>query len=123
MANLAFSPGLIRQVSAYRNRLRRETRLRGLGLVMLTLALAAQLFILNHSPQRLVTEVSSNCIQQMGQTNCLPLSTSSPDHNKTLSILVLALMAAIATYLYIRSRLLNRELEVVRQEYNRGGCN
>jgi hypothetical protein len=114
LADLPFSPGLIRQVSSYRNKLRHETRLRALGLVLLILALSVQLFTMSYAPQFLVSKVSNNCIYNPAQASC---SNQAASTNKTLPLLVLGLVTSISAYLYIRSRLISRELEVVRQQY------
>ena len=121
LANLPFSLGLLRQVSAYRHKLRRETRLRALGLGLLALAFVVQLFTLSYAPQRLVAEIPAGCIYNSAKSGCLP--AGNLDKNKQLTLLVLGFMTAISAYLYIRSRLMSREIEVVRQQYlNNGGA-
>ena len=114
LANLPFSPGLAGQLQSYRLRLRSEVRLRALGFGLLSLALMIQLMAVNYVPQRLVQEVPANCLYS---TDCV---TGTASHSG-LTTLVLALSVVISGYLYIRSRLMSRELEGLHHQYRQEG--
>lgn len=90
LANLSFNPGLLEEVILYQKRMQREARLRLYGLMLVVLAILLQVV------------ASANGL--------ISINTST-------IIIVDGTLLFITTWLCLRSYLIAKELEVIRQTF------
>lgn len=139
ISNLPFSPSLIDQVALYSKQLKRESRIRGIGLVFLGAAVAFQclglLLLPTPIPSRLETTTSvlgahiDSPVHNQGSATTLTRSNEIQSANKNLfpqissmhGLLVSFTFIGLVAYFYNRSRLLAKELTLVKTNITSNG--
>ncbi len=141
ISNLPFSPSLIYQVALYSKQLKRESRIRGIGLAFLTAAVTLQCLGLMLLPVALQGQPGTT-----KTANVLGAQTGSPIHNqdgtKTYArgngtqtvneglfpqisnmhgLLLSFGFIGIVSYFYSRNRLLAKELDIVKTSITSNG--
>lgn len=125
LANLPYNPGLIDQVILYKQTLRNEVNLRRLGLLLLVLSLSLQVFIMLSSPLSPKGNRSWQTCSTGAPTNisCAAVKKvySLPSVSPKTAVMVLGIIGTLAVYLLVRSRMMSRELEILRRQYLQSG--
>lgn len=113
LANLPFNPGLLEEVIFYQNRVKKEARLRLFGLLAVILAVSVQIMFLTSSPAHKFYETAD----QTPFRSAVGKANELPQISKHSLIIFDGCLLFFAAWLYVRSRIIIDELEIIRQNF------
>ena len=115
MVNLSYSPSSIEQLGAYASTLRREQALRESGLIFFGFSLVALGFTVFAPVSASRTPITDHVAQFFEN-----ISRNLPHFSIVVNLFISGILLLLSLLLYLRSRLLARELREIRREFNIG---
>ncbi len=124
LSNLAYSPSLFRKVILYRDRLREEVAIRQIGWMFMTMALVVQVIVVLYPPPRPTSGPTPACLNQNSSSCPLPelitkRASSLPEVKSSVALAVGVIAVSLTAYFLVRSRLLSREIDIIRVDYTK----
>jgi hypothetical protein len=118
VSNLPYNPSLINRLSRYGAQLKREANLRRVGVTFLALALTLQLVAV------LTAHGAGQC--SSNAASCRSNSVYSYFNNvtysaSTLPLLIGAVVVFMASFFYLKTKVMAKEVEIIRKEHGRSG--
>ncbi len=119
LSALPFTPGSVQELSFYAKRMRREVRIRQVGLVFIVFAFLIQIFAFFSPPQSTPVHSPNNLINGgFASAAGTPahivrrVSTTLPNIRPGDSVIIGAIVVVIASYFLFRSHLLAKESKI-----------
>lgn len=117
LGNLPFNPSLIGKVAFYAKHLKREAAIRRLGFIFIALAVFIQTVAILNPPKASVQASLDSSVIEKIETTLHKL----PEIGSGLAMVLGFSVTAIVAYFFMRAKLMNKELELVRNEYKNSG--